>query len=136
MSSKTSASQRWEISLMRSSLYTFQQVHNSQNDRIWCVDVPSISTIIEHRRYSKPAMVWGGICASGKTTLVFVEEGVKTNQKVYQRDITEDVVLPWDQKYFANANWMLQQLSALVCKAITTQVWYKVNFLDVISYEE
>ncbi|GFU99926.1 uncharacterized protein TNCV_1257751 [Trichonephila clavipes] len=62
-------------------------------------------------------MVWGGICASSKTPLDFVEEGVKIIQKVYQRDIIEAVVLPWDQKHFGKSNWTLQQDSAPVCKA-------------------
>ncbi|GFT56184.1 hypothetical protein TNCV_129801 [Trichonephila clavipes] len=31
-------------------------------------------------------MVWGKICASGKTPLVFVEEGSEINEKVYQRE--------------------------------------------------
>ncbi|GFT16578.1 uncharacterized protein TNCV_281871 [Trichonephila clavipes] len=53
-----------------------RSVHNSQNDRIWCVEAPSTSAIVEHRQYPKSVMVWGGICASGKTLLVFVEEGV------------------------------------------------------------
>ncbi|GFV89727.1 hypothetical protein TNCV_827191 [Trichonephila clavipes] len=41
--------------------------------------------------------------------LVFVEEAVKINQKVYRRDIIEAVVLLWDQKHFGNSSWMLQQ---------------------------
>ncbi|GFX39117.1 uncharacterized protein TNCV_359311 [Trichonephila clavipes] len=90
-------------------LFTVQQVQNSQNDRIWCVDAPSTSEITEQRQYPKSVIVWGGICASGKTPFVFVEEGVKINQRVYRSDITEAVVLPWDQKHFGNANWMLQQ---------------------------
>ncbi|GFT88622.1 uncharacterized protein TNCV_905191 [Trichonephila clavipes] len=57
------------------------------------VDAPSTSAIVEHLRYPKSVMVWSGICGSGKTPLVFVDEGVKMNQKVYQRDIFE-VVLP------------------------------------------
>ncbi|GFY36709.1 uncharacterized protein TNCV_2566711 [Trichonephila clavipes] len=51
-------------------LFTVQQVHNSENDRIWCVDTPRPSTIVEHRQYPKSAMVWGRIYASGKTLLV------------------------------------------------------------------
>ncbi|GFW74155.1 hypothetical protein TNCV_4177001 [Trichonephila clavipes] len=47
----------------------------------------------------------GGIWASGKTPLVFVEEDVKINQKVYRRDIIETVVLPWDQKNFGNSTY-------------------------------
>ncbi|GFU76433.1 uncharacterized protein TNCV_4172691 [Trichonephila clavipes] len=67
-------------------------VHNSQNDRIWCVDAPSISAIVEHRQYPKSVMVWGAICASGKTPLGFVEEGVKINKKMCQGDIIEEFV--------------------------------------------
>ncbi|GFW94722.1 uncharacterized protein TNCV_4247621 [Trichonephila clavipes] len=115
---------------------TVQQVHNSQNDRMWCVDAPSTSSIVEHRQYPKSVMVWGGICASGKTPLVFVEKGVKINQKVYRRDIIEAVVLTWDQKHFGNANWTLHQDSAPVCKAKKAQEWRKVTFPDMISSEE
>ncbi|GFT81644.1 hypothetical protein TNCV_3674621 [Trichonephila clavipes] len=35
----------------------------------------------------------GKICAGDKTPLVFVEEGVKINRKVYQRDNIESVLL-------------------------------------------
>ncbi|GBO01112.1 hypothetical protein AVEN_252085-1 [Araneus ventricosus] len=45
-------------------------------------------------------MVWVGICASGKTPLVFVDGGVKINHKVYRRDILEAVVIPWAEKHF------------------------------------
>ncbi|GFV14239.1 uncharacterized protein TNCV_1163621 [Trichonephila clavipes] len=113
-----------------------QQVHNSQNDRIWWADAPSTSAIIEHRQYPKSVMIWDGICANGKTLLVFVEEVVKTNQKVYRRNIIEAVVLPWDQTHFSNANWTLQQDSPPVCKAKKAQEWCKVNIPDMISSEE
>ncbi|GFV47762.1 uncharacterized protein TNCV_517611 [Trichonephila clavipes] len=83
-------------------LYTVQQAHNSQNDRNWCVDDPNTSAIVGHHQYPKLVMVWGGICVSGKIPFVLVEEGVKINQKVYRRDITEIVVFPWDQKHFVN----------------------------------
>ncbi|GFU59310.1 uncharacterized protein TNCV_4198321 [Trichonephila clavipes] len=76
----------------------------TQNDRIWCVDAPSTSAIVEHRQYPKSVMAWSGICASGKTPLVFVEEGVNINQKMHRRDIIEAVVPPWDQRYFGNSN--------------------------------
>ncbi|GFV12732.1 uncharacterized protein TNCV_1367021 [Trichonephila clavipes] len=114
---RRAASQRWERFLfIDEKLFTVQQVHNSQNDSIWCVDASSTSAIIEHRQYPKSVMVWGGICASGKTTLIFVDEGVKINQKVHWRDIIEAVVL-WNKKHFGNAKWTLQQDSAPVCKA-------------------
>ncbi|GFU10185.1 uncharacterized protein TNCV_3449671 [Trichonephila clavipes] len=88
-----------------------QQVHNSQNDRIWCVDAPNTSAIVQHRQYLKSVMVFARpeICASGKTPLVFMEEVVKINQKVYRRDIIEAVVLPWDKTHFGNTSWTIQQ---------------------------
>ncbi|GFV40643.1 DDE_3 domain-containing protein [Trichonephila clavipes] len=78
----------------------------------------------------------GGIWASGKTPLVFVEEGVKINQKVQQMDILEAVVLSCAQKHFGNANWTFQQDSAPAHKVKKTQEWCKVNFPDTISSEE
>ncbi|GBM92162.1 hypothetical protein AVEN_246038-1 [Araneus ventricosus] len=56
-------------------------------------DTPSTLAIIEHRQHPKSVMVWGGICASSKTPLVFVDDGVKINHKVYRQDILEAVVL-------------------------------------------
>ncbi|GFU28083.1 uncharacterized protein TNCV_3153951 [Trichonephila clavipes] len=89
-----------------------EPVFNPQNDKIWCEDAPRNSALVEHRQYPKLVMVLGGICLIGKTPLVFVEEGIKI--KVYQRDIIEAVVLPWDQKHFVNANWMHKPLKSLV----------------------
>ncbi|GFW48292.1 uncharacterized protein TNCV_1108551 [Trichonephila clavipes] len=81
-------------------------------------------------------MVWSGICASGKTPLVFVEQGAKINQKVYRRDIIETVVLPCDQKHFGNANWMLQQDSAPICKAKKAQEWCKLRVLVAALWDK
>ncbi|GFW01962.1 uncharacterized protein TNCV_1148421 [Trichonephila clavipes] len=79
---RRAASQRWERFLFTGEKFlTVQQVHNSQNNRIWCMDTPSISATVQHRQYPKSFMVWGGICASGKISLVFVEEGVKAIKK-------------------------------------------------------
>ncbi|GBN19241.1 hypothetical protein AVEN_31022-1 [Araneus ventricosus] len=74
---RRAASQRWERFLFTDEkLFTVQQAHNSQNGLIWSVDAPSTSAIVEQRQHPKSVMVWGGICASGKTPLVFVDEGV------------------------------------------------------------
>ncbi|GFS73133.1 uncharacterized protein TNCV_686931 [Trichonephila clavipes] len=107
---RRAASQRWERFLFTDEkLFTVPQVHNSPNDRTWCVDAPRTSALVEHHQYPKSVMVWGGICASGKTPLVFMEEGVKINQKMYRRGIIEADILPWYQKHFENANWTLRQ---------------------------
>ena len=43
----------------------------------FCAEAPGTSAIIEHRQNSKSMMVWARICATGKTPLVFVNEGEK-----------------------------------------------------------
>ncbi|GFX73437.1 uncharacterized protein TNCV_3402481 [Trichonephila clavipes] len=89
--------------------------------KIWSVDAPSASAIVQHRQYPKSVIVWGGIFPSGKTPLVLVEDGVKINQKVNQRDILEAVVLPWAQKQLRNSNWTFLQHFAPSHKAKKTQ---------------
>ncbi|GFW22099.1 DDE_3 domain-containing protein [Trichonephila clavipes] len=81
-------------------------------------------------------MVWSGICASDKTSLVFFEEGVKINQKVYQRYILEAAVLPRAQKHFENTNWTFHQDSTSTYKAKKPQEWCKANFPAMILSEE
>ena len=49
-------------------------------------------------------MVWAGICATGKTPLVFVDQGVKINQNVYRRDILGAVVVRWARRHFDDNN--------------------------------
>ncbi|GFX05130.1 uncharacterized protein TNCV_1957861, partial [Trichonephila clavipes] len=47
-----------------------------------------------------------------------------------------DVVLPWEQKHFGNANWTFQQDSTPAHKVKKTQEWCKANFPYMISSEE
>ena len=81
-----------------------EQAHNRQNDRFWSVNASGPSSVVEHRQKSKLVMVWAGVCASGKTPLVFVEQGVKISKDVYVRDILQAVVLPWAQQHFGDQN--------------------------------
>jgi hypothetical protein len=65
-------------------------------------------------------MVWGGICASGKTPLIFIERNVKINAKAYQNIILKGVLEPWAKKHFGNKRWTLQQDMAPAHSAQTT----------------
>ena len=131
------ASQRWErILFTDEKLLTVEQTHNHQNDRSWSAEAPGTSAIVEHRQNPQSVMVWGRICASGKTPLVFVDQGVKINQEVYRRDIIETVVLLWAQQHFGDVNWTFQQDSAPAHKSKTTQYWCRTHFPDFIASSE
>lgn len=134
---RRAASQKWErILFTDEKLFTVEQSHNHQNDRIWSIDSPGTSAIVEHRQNPKSVMVWAGICASGKTPLVFVDEGVKINQEVYRRDILEAVALPWAQQHFGDGEWTFQQDSAPAHRAKATQEWCETHFPDFITPAE
>lgn len=128
---------RWEnILFTDEKIFTLEQAHNHQNDRIWSTSAPGPSSAVEHRQYPQSVMVWAGICASGKTPLVFVDQGVKINQQVYQRDILLDVVLPWSQQHFGDTEWTFQQDSAPAHRAKMVQEWCRAHFPQFIKSTE
>ena len=127
----------WErILFTDEKLFTVEQAYNRQNDRMWSTEAPGTSAIVEHRQKPQSVIVWGGISASGKTPLVFVDQGVKINQDVYRRDILQSVVLPWAQQHVGAAHWTFQQDSAPAHSAKNTQAWCKANFPDFITSAE
>ena len=134
---RRAAAQRWERTLFTDEkLFTVEQAHNQQKDRSWSDEAPGTLAIVEHRQNPQSVMVWGGICASGKTPHVFVDQGVKINQEVFRRDILETVVLPWAQQHFGDVNWTFQQDSAPAHKAKTTQYCCRTHFPDFIASSE
>ena len=116
-------------------LFTIEQAHNHQNDRIWSQQSPcKKQKVVSRSQKPKSVMVWSGITHVGKTPLVFIDEGVKINQDIYQT-MLENELLPWTQNHFSNA-WTFQQDSAPAHKSHLTQEWIRVNFPDFISWKE
>jgi hypothetical protein len=117
-------------------IFTIEAAHNHQNDRIWSSESPGSSGIITHSQHPQQVMVWGGICSSGKTPLIFVDEGVKVNKNVYLERILRDTVNPWAARHFNNRPWVFQQDSAPAHKAKEVQQWCKDHFPGFIASEE
>ena len=74
----------------------------------------------------------GGVTATGRTPLVFIDLGVKVNSEMYVADILET----WATKHFEGRHWIFQQDSALAHKSKTTQAWLKAHFPEIISTME
>lgn len=117
-------------------LFTVEQAHNRQNHR----QLLPINTARSDRfktvaRSHHPAsvMVWGGICATGKTPLVFLQKGLKENAKVYQQTILTEVLHPWAQQHFGHKKWALQQDWAPAHGAKSTIQLCKTFFPDFLD---
>uniref|UniRef100_A0A914KM83 Transposase n=1 Tax=Meloidogyne incognita TaxID=6306 RepID=A0A914KM83_MELIC len=104
-------------------IFTIEAVHNHQNDRIWTTESPLSDKLITHSQHPQSVMVWAGICASGKTPLIFVDPGVKINKDYYLREILQRVVKPWAESHFGRRVWIFQQDSAPAHKAPAHSVW-------------
>ena len=76
-------------------IFTVEQHHNFQNSR-QPLPKGSFNLPTDSRsHFPSSIMVWSGICATGKTPLMFFEKGVKISAKVYQDQILRGVLEPW-----------------------------------------
>ena len=86
-------------------LFTVQQSHNHQNDRILSKSIASIpSNAGKVFRSQKPAsvMVWAAVSKKGKTPLIFIPQGVKINKERYIKDILEGALIPSCNLIYSN----------------------------------
>ena len=81
-------------------------------------------------------MVWAAVTESGRSPLVFVEQGVKLNQEDYRNDILVGSLLPWTKEYFKKRPWTFEQDLVPSHGAKKTQEWLSANFPNFISKEE
>ncbi|KAI6658776.1 MhmaT1 transposase [Oopsacas minuta] len=76
-------------------LFTIEEASNSQNDRILSSTSSTINEELRYvRRVQRPlsVMIWGGVSGLGRTSLIFVPQGVKINSTEYNDRILEPVV--------------------------------------------
>lgn len=117
-------------------LFLLQPSLNTQNDRIYAVsiaDIPEDEKVVERFQNVRKVMVWGAFSANQKFPLVFVEEGVKINARVYQQKILNQNLLPQSRLLFQGDPWVFQQDGAPAHRANTTQQWCRRNLADFID---
>lgn len=119
-------------------VFSIEQYHNRQNDRQL---LPKNShknpdrTRISRSQGPASVMVWAGICASGKTHLIFIEKGVKINSEVYQSMLINEF-LPWAENHFGNQHWILQQDGATSHTSNSTQTLCYQTCNDFIAKKD
>lgn len=93
-------------------IFTIEPHHNRQNHRQLLrkgqQKIPG-AKIIGCSHFPASVMVWAGICASGKTPLVFIDRNVKINAACYQQKVLRDVLEPWSAQHFGAGGFTLQQ---------------------------
>jgi transposase len=120
-------------------IFVVTEKFNSQNDRIWTVN---LSTVSDQDLYvfkpQKPQslMVAAAICGRGKSPLIFVDRGVKINQKYYEEHILQSHILPWIQATFGDDYYLWVQDSAPSHKANKTQAFCSAKSVDFLTDKE
>lgn len=118
-------------------IFTIEPLHNRQNRRQLLKKGQQKTTAaktIGRSHFPASVMVWAGICATGKTPLVFIERNVKINAASYQQQLLRDVLDPWAAQHFGPAGFTLQQDWApahsanskmVVCEELFPGIWGK-----------
>lgn len=98
--------------LFTEKIFAMEVARNSQNhhqllslaDRRSCKH-----RICTKMLFPKSVMVWGGITATGKTSLMFIDKGDKINVSYCQEEILKKVACPWTSQHFPGFNMILLQ---------------------------
>ena len=125
-----------EVLFTDEKIFTIEAHHNHQNDRIWAKKPPLSDKLVSHSQHPASVMVWAGICKTGKTPLIFVDQGVKINKELYLQGILRAQVEPWARAHFGTRAWVFQQDSAPAHKAREVQDWCRTHVPGFITSQE
>lgn len=119
-------------------IFTIEQAHNQQNDRIYAVEPPEDDArAVSHQQHPKQVMVFAGICHNGKLPLVFIDPEYSYDQVYYRQAVLREVVKPWAEEQFGeDEEWTFQQDGATCHTAKKTQEWFERNGIDFIKKNE
>ena len=101
--------------------FNVQHHVNHQNNCIWSCDGKVGPQRVTGAQGAVSVMVWEAIAKSGRSSLVFVEQGVKLNQENYCNNNLVNSLLPWAKEHFKKCPWTFQQNLALSHRAKKTQ---------------
>ncbi|VDP30250.1 unnamed protein product [Heligmosomoides polygyrus] len=74
-------------------LFSVEQRFDRRNSRLLAKSSEGADTL-DRNSHAASLMVWAGVCATGRTRLVFVEKGAKVNTNVYVNNIVMKELLP------------------------------------------
>ena len=85
------------------------------------------------QKFAPSVMVWGGICARGKTTLHVFETGTRVNSILYQQCLRGNLIAAANHLYHDRAAWKLMQDGATVHTSRSTRNWLKRQRIRVVE---
>ena len=117
-------------------VFTVASPLNSQNNRVYSAevkksDVPAKNLLFERKHFSTKVMVSVAVSATGKTPLIFVEQGVKLNSENYI-SLLRDQMLPSIVGQ-SGRRWTFQQDGAPSHRAAATVKFLKAHVPDFIE---
>jgi hypothetical protein len=82
-------------------IFTIGEQYNNQYNKIYAQRSLEVCSEGAGGHHSSYVMVWWGVSHRGVTPLNFCEKGVKTGARVYQEDVLQGVVKPFNRTVFS-----------------------------------
>lgn len=128
-----------EIIFSDEKLFVLEETYNAQNDRIYAAslqDIPEDELHVYRSQSALSVMVWGAVSKRGKLPLVFIDKGVKINQKYYIEEVLMKSLLPNAKEIYNDDYFCFQQDGAPAHTGNQCQRWCEENLPDFIPKDE